>query len=372
MIPVLYDPFDLNAGNLPQHLGKGLLTKTTECIVTMDEGYAFDLSMKIPILAGDSLVPKIFDMIKVDCGMDNPQYFEIQSIDKNTNGRERDYYAWHISRRAAFEVVNVIPEIEIGFGHISPEGGANIIKASLNRPTKFQIHCEITESTMKTDYPYFSNLKPAPLFTVLTEYANMLGARLEFDNYDIYIKPKIDHYHKIRVTSRRNLLELADGIDGVEAITGYAPYWTSKQNGVEKVEEYGYHDLSGNIVPYNRYVPYDLRARFPGQADDYQPDYVIVETMIERVLGETVSDTVRTMNLNYHEIQGQKIRLYDAIDIYCPEIEIDESRPVVKVVYDVLRERNEGITVGTLQPNLTKLVSASSNPREIGSKRKIN
>ena len=184
MIPVLYDPYDIGEGSLPQHLGKGLLTKTTECIVTMDDSYVFDLTMKIPILAGDSVVPNVYDIVRVDCGLDNPQYFDIQSIDKNTNGRERDYYAWHISRRLSFAVVNPIPQTRIGLG-ISPEDGLNIINASLVNGTNFQLHCEVTNANMQSDYPCLDVLKPASLMSVLTEYASMLGARLEFDNYDV-------------------------------------------------------------------------------------------------------------------------------------------------------------------------------------------
>ena len=170
---------------------------------------------------------------------------------------------------------------------------------------------------------------------------------------------------------------MADGLDGTELISGYAPYWTYKVGDTEKIvpsqiTPAHIRHVSGTKLPFHRIVPYDLSQRYPSQQDDWGPDSDVVELMMDQVIRETGTEYVRTMSLNYHEIEGQKIRLYDVIDIYCPEIGIDESRPVVKVTYNVLRERNEGIQIGALQPNLPDLVSSVGNPREIGTNRTSN
>jgi len=371
MIPVLYDPLDIGDGSLPQHLGKGLLTKTTECTVTMDANYTFDMTLQIPLLSQNGLLPQIYDIVKADCGMDNPQFFEIQSVDKDTNGRMLNYYAWHISRRMAFEVVEPVQEMSIGPSYFSPSQGLDIIRASMKRVSNFRLHCEFTYANMGTNRLFFSSLKPASLLSVLTDYAEVLDARLEFDNYDVYIRPKIDYYNGVRITSRRNLIELADEIDGTELISGYAPYWTTKTNGMEVITEYGEYLISGSKLPYQRIVPYDLRAKFSGYPDDYSVDLVIIDLMVKQIMSEIGTEYIRGMNLNYHEIKGHEIHLYDTVDIYCPEISINESRTVVKVTYNVLRGRNEGIQIGTLQSTLPELISASSSSREIGIKRSI-
>lgn len=351
MTPIL---FAENATSFTTN-GIGRLSSVLSCKVTEERNGQYELEMEYPITGehySDIGIRKII-VAKPSAG-GNLQPFRIYKITKPIAGRV-GVYAQHISYDLSKNVV-------MPFSVAASSSACSQTLAGLK--TNAIESCPFTFWTDVTRIAGYSQTVPMSFRSrlggsegsVLDQY----HGEYEFDGYTVKLHSKRGNDNGVVLRYGKNIIDLEQEENISETITGVVPFWSDMDN-TETVT------LPEKVV-YSSYASrYSQKLTVPlDLSGDYEdkPSVATIRAAAQSYIAQNdlgvpkVSITVSFVNLRdtaeYSDIADlETVNLCDDVHVQFEPLGIDTTAEVVKCVWDVLAERYNEVTVGSLKSSLT-------------------
>lgn len=353
MIPTLYD----KTGTIKI----GDLTDCIECLVEEERNGIFELTLVYPS-ASDLLDCIITENIVICDANDflKQQKFRIYNTRKLMANRI-EVCARHISFDLAHDWID-----KIEFENQSCEYALNQIFRNSQFCKHFRGHSDIINAQdFKIDTVTCLSAIGGAKGSVLDTFGN--GAEVLRDNTEIHVLNRRGHDNDVSIEYRKNLtgFELEeDTTDLVTRILPYAKYYDQNKKNEEVVVKGAFVDSPniGNYVhPYIKYIDYSEKFD-----DDNPPNAEKLERLAKK---EYAVNKVDMPKQNYkiefvplskcagYEGLEDRINLCDVVTIRDTRYNIDTQSKVIKVTYDVLRDRYESMELGEPRTTLGDIVS---------------
>lgn len=351
MIPIL---FAENATSFMTN-GIGRLSSILSCKVTEERNGQYELEMEYPITGehySDIGIRKII-VAKPSAG-GNLQPFRIYKITKPIAGRV-GVYAQHISYDLS---KNVVMPFSVAASSSACSQALAGLKSHAIEACPFNFSTDVTRIagyTQSIPMSFRSRLGGSE-GSVLDQF----HGEYEFDVYDITLHAKRGQDNGVSLRYGKNIIDLQQEENISETITGVVPFWSDMDN-TETVT------LPERVV-YSSYASrYSQKLTVPlDLSGDYEdkPSVATIRAAAQSYISQynlgvpEVSITVSFVNLRdtaeYSDIADlETVNLCDDVHVQFEPLGIDTTAEVVKCVWDVLADRYNEVTIGSLKSSLT-------------------
>lgn len=352
MIPILFDKTETTFTSN----GIGRLSDAISCIVTEERNGQYELKMVYPItgvhyaeLAHSRI---IFGQPAED---EDNQAFRIYKITKPANGRVT-VLAQHISYRLTN--IPVSP-----FDADSAADAVDGLTDNAATACPFTIDTDIVSSTpFKLETP--ESIRSA-IGGMEGSLLDLYGGELEWDMYEV-------HLHSARGQNRGKIINYGKNITDIKqeesidkVITGIYPYYSGDEY-VELTEKVLTVQTT-EVYPYQRIQKLDLTKYFGDVPTEEELRAKAQEYLTKNTLG-IPRLTIKAAFID--EENHVPVNLCDTVTVYYAPLGVSLQAEVVKLEYNMLLERYETMTVGSVQDSILDAVittdkKTSSNSREI-------
>lgn len=335
--------------------GIGRLSDALTCKVTEERNGQYELEMEYPITGehySDIGIRKII-VAKPSAG-GRLQPFRIYKVTKPISGRV-GVYAQHISYDLSKNVV--MP--------FSVSASSNACTQALAGLKSHAIEsCPFNFTTDVTRIAGYSQTTPMSFRSRLGgsegSVLDQFHGEYEFDVYDVKLHTKRGSDNGVSLRYGKNIIDLNQEENISETITGVVPFWSDLDNTtVVTLPERVVYSQYASRYSQKLTVPLDLS----GEYED-KPSVATIRAAAQSYIAQTnlgvptVSITVSFVNLRdtaeYADIANlETVNLCDDVHVQFEPLGIDTTAEVVKCVWDVLSERYNEVTVGSLKSSLT-------------------
>lgn len=346
MIPVLF-PSDAATFSTQ---GLGALTDAISCTVTEERNGIYELEMQYPangIHAGDISTRSIITAIPSPYR--DPQPFRVYQIDTPIDGVVT-IYAQHISYDLSGIPVNPFSANSTA---LALEGLKT--NAAVNNPFSFATDVNGT-SAFSISVPTAAR---SCLGGVEGSILDRYGGEYEFDGFTVYLHSKRGKDSGVTIRYGKNLTDLSQTVSSESTVTGVLPYWYDEQSGAL---------VSGGVVSagtydYARVIPLDMSQDFeePPSASALQS---AAQSYIERNGLDTISLSLDVSFVQLEQMSGyedlrllEQCDLCDTVTVQYEPLGVDVTAKIVSVETDVLLERYNKVTVGSIAANIAQTIS---------------
>ena len=351
MKPILfeYDEEDFTSN------GIGRLSPT-RCIVTEERNGQFELEMDISIedkhyadIQEGRILYAPHDETKTR------QPFEIYMISRPMGGVVT-VNAHHISYRTA--KITVMP-CTAG----SAAAALQALKTNSVTEHPFVFNTDlVAEASFHVDKPETMRSRFAG---VEGSILGVYGGEYEWDKFTIYLRSSRGTDTDVILRYGKNITSLKKTTDASDAWTGIVPYWygTNSEGGAEDLvtlpeKAVLVDDDDSMLIPldmssYFNQKPTvaELRQKATKYVQDNAPDAIPVSI--------DVSFIQLWQTQEYADVAPmERLRLCDTLTIKHDKLGVSNRAKVVKTVYDVLLERYESMTVGSVRPSMGDAIQA--------------
>ena len=355
MKPILYDPNESDFS----HNGLGILNDCSSCYVTEEANGIFELEMEYAMdgIHFNEIQDRCIIKAKPNQYAD-PQLFRVYEIQKNGMGGIATVYAQHISYDLSG--IPVSP-----FTAHGADGALSGLKSHsiIDNPFEF--------STDKDVAAEFNVNIPASLRSRLAgnvgSVLDVFGGEFEFDNYKVILHKNRGRNRGLSIRYGKNLTDIEQERNCADVFTGVYPFWadTEYKNLVELPEKYIQADGQYN---FQRIMVLDLSA-----------EYVEGPPTEEQVRNRTLSYIKRnnigvpkvSLTVEYAQIANaeeykhlrlhEQVGLFDEVNVEFPAFGVSATAKAVKIVYNVLTDKVESVTLGSVRANIADTISAQES-----------
>ena len=346
MKPILYEH---NETDFTSN-GIGRLSPS-RCIVTEERNGQFELEMDISIedkhyadIQEYRILYAPHDETKVR------QPFEIYNISRPMGGVVT-VNAHHISYRTA--KITVMP-----CSAESAPGALQALKnnSAVNHPFAFNTDLQ-TEASFHIDKPETLRSR---LAGVEGSILDVYGGEYEWDKFTIYLRSSRGSDTDVILRYGKNITSLKKTTDVSNIWTGIVPYWygTNSEGGTEDLvtlpEKYVLTDDNDSSM----LIPLDMSSYF-----NQKPTAEELREKAKKYVKDNAPSAIPTsIDVSFVQLWQtqeyasvapmERLRLCDTLTIKHEKLGVSNKAKVVKTVYDVLLERYESMTVGTVLPSM--------------------
>lgn len=205
---------------------------------------------------------------------------------------------------------------------------------------------------------------PASIFSLMggTEGSiiDLYGGEYDYDNYTINLSPRLGADNGVSIVYGKNLTSLDQDANCADCYTGIYPYWQQQETIVQ---------LTNKIVNapgtynYTKILPVNMTDKFDAQPTEAQLKVAAETYVTDNNIGvPTVSWKVEFVALeDTEEYKGQgfleRISLGDTVTVEFAALGVNAQARAVSVEWDVLLDRYNSITLGSVKANLAYTVS---------------
>lgn len=353
MIPVLYEKSE----RVFETQGLGSLTDALSCKVTEELNSTYELQMSYPIDGihfDDIITGRI--ILAEPAPEKEAEPFSIYKITKPINGIVT-VYAEHISY-----MLNLIP--------VKPFN-ANSCAAALKGLVDNSI--EENPFTVWTDKEVNSKFD----LTIPQAFRKCLGGvdgsildtykgEFEFNRFTVKLHTNRGYLKEsAKIIYGKNLVDLAQEESISNVITGIVPYWKGTVDDADvtvMLPESKIESEHAKKYAYNRTIPYDFSSKFQEMPTEEQLRAAAESYVKNNLSGKPdVSITVSFVSLSDSEenkgLTSELLYLGDSIPVYFYKLGIESTGEIVSCTYNVLSERYETITVGSVKSSLASAIN---------------
>jgi len=361
MIPILFSSSET------RFTSNGLcrLRDCVECTVSEQRNGPYECNFTYPVNGQD------FDKIQLGCiiGVVHDTSGDIQPFD--IVGRTRpidgkvEFHAVHISYRLNKLVASGtnITNIRDAFAMLE---GADQYDAP---PFYFDYHMNVSNvSGYMAAADGIPKSVRAMLGGVEGSILDTYGGEIKWDKFHVDLYQERGSLKPVVIRYSSNLLDYEDETDYSESYTAVIPYWAQTGDGVYPIVVKG-DTVTATIIGYNgrtECVPLDLSDKF-----EQQPTKAQLESMAEQVLTQNRPYLpVQNIKIDFVQLQESeeyaqyedlmKCDLCDTVRVIFPLYNVDGYFKIVKVTYDVLRERYTEMELGKPSTTLAEALGVSS------------
>lgn len=346
MIPILYNT---NETAFTSN-GLGRLADCTRCEVTEERNGMFEVEFDYPISG------KMYDQIDIGtiilCTHDDTgdtQPFEIYMRTAPIDGLVT-FNARHISYR-----LGMIP--------VAPFTASSITQAFANFPTRAMIACPFTFWTDKSSTGTFKVTTPQTIRSVLGGSQGSIldvygGGEYEWDKWTVKLYQNRGNDTDVTIRYGKNLLDITHTLDAENLYNAIVPYWVkddevvygavTKGTGVTAATVSITKDFTSEFE--NKPTAAQLNARALTWLDANQPWIPKQNIKVDFVQLWQTEDYKNVAAL-------QRVGLCDTVSVIYPELGVTaQGVKIIRVVYDVLRDRYSEMELGEARSSFADLI----------------
>lgn len=364
MIPVLYERDKQTFADN----GLGGLASALSCVVTEEKntvgGYYLNMDYPVDGLHFDDIQVERIILASPAPGK-APQPFRVTRITKD--GKKATIEAQHVSS----EVNKIITygSFDVHAPNVAFSEFANVAR-NMGQTVNFHFYTNMWVTTAK----HVQFLEPTSLQDIINgkegSLLDVFGGELDYDGWNIALKTNrgVDSGLEIRYGS--NITDMKAETSNANMVTAVVPYFKATQN---NTDTYVYGNLCSatNAGDYeNLYaVPLDVSGEFTDLPDGTLPTVAQVTEKGRAFIDATsASQLLSSFSVSYTPtpptLSGvtpapeRNLYLCDKVTVVYPEFGVKAKASVVKTVYDVLLDRYDSITIGTIQRNAADTIAA--------------
>lgn len=355
--PILYQPTATEFNNN----GLGILSNCVSCYVTEEANGAFELEMEYQGngIHAEHITDRSIIKAKVDQYRE-PQLFRVYAQNKTITGSVK-VYAEHISYD-----LSGIP--------VKPFAATNAPAALSGLSSNAVVACPFEFWTDKGTEGGFSVPVPSSIRSRLGGVAGSIldvyGGEFEWDNFTVKLHNNRGADRGVQIRYGKNLTDLKQEQNCSAVYTGVYPYWTSMDGNLMELPE----KIVNAPGTYNfvRIKTMDVSTAFMEKPTEEQ-----LRTYTERYIENNdigvpkVSLKVSFAQLNQSEEYKhlkllERVSLFDTVSVVFPALNVSAKAKVVKTVYNVMLDRMESVTIGSVRANIADTIVSQN--KEIASK----
>lgn len=364
MIPILYEKTETTFTSN----GIGRLPDCVSCTVTEElNSGVYECDFQYPV-SGDNFseitLGRIIAVTHDDTGDIQP--FDIVSYSKPIDGVV-DFHAVHISYRLARytakvpnQTVNSIANAFTMFQNAYPQDGLwNYSAPGMGSPTAFM--GSTADGLPKSVRQFIGGIEGSFLDT--------FGGEVTWDKFNVIFKPQRGQARDFTIRYGVNLTGYNEEVEGQETFAYALPYWTDGTNVVVgNLVNSGLTDYDGHELC----VALDLSEKFdaaPSVADLTTEATTFMTDNATNVPKQSINvDFVRIQDLAGYEDYSDLLtcELGDSLTVIFPMYNITGTFRIVKVIWDVLRDRFDTMTLGSLQTTLAEALGVTGGMTNVG------
>ena len=343
--PILYDANETDFDNN----GIGVLSDCVKCLVTEVKNGEFELEMTYPVSGIHFSEIKSRSIIKAKPNqVAQPQLFRVYA-QKKAMHKNVVIKAEHIS-------------YDLGGFPVVPFKAENAALAfSTLKPASVSEH-PFSFWTDKGDVGDFELKSPASTRFAIGQLVETYGGELEFDNYWVKLYSRRGLDRGVTIRYGKNLTDLKQDENCSAVFTAVYPYWidTKGENFVELPEK---------TVPcpgtysFTRIKTVNMATYFSGKptVDELRTatdEYIAENAVGVPAVSMTVSFAALEQSSEYaHLAILENVALCDTVGVEFPQMGVSASANAVKVVYNVLLDRVESVTLGSVKTNISDTIT---------------
>ena len=357
MIPILYPSTETSFTTN----GLGGLPDAISCVVTEQRntqgGYFLEMEYPIDGLHFDLLAPERIIYAAPSMGK-TPQPFRISRITRPING------IVHI------EAPHLCAELQ-KLTSWGIDTGTNIQGMIYNQFYRARqlgqtvpFWCE-TDITVESDVT-FSHPEPTSLADILLgaegSVLDVVGGEYEWDGYHILLHRQRGVDSGLEIRYGVNMSDLEAETDATELVTACVPFWKGTVN-EQDVVVMGDMCTADNASAYAyvRCVPLDVSQQFELEQDE-QPTAAQVTAKGQAFINSTSRKLLQTsIRVSYEPttsgIGERLINLCDTVRVVYPDLNVSSISKVVETKFNVLIERYDELTIGTIRNNIVDTIA---------------
>lgn len=347
MKPILYKADETNFN----HNGIGILSEAIVCEVTEERNGEFELYLEYPASGLHYAEIQELCLIKAKPNsVDDLHLFRIYERQLDTITQVLSVNATSISNDLAGNLVQ-----SVASNDITPQTALDVMKNNLIEPTDFMFHSDIN-ATNNIDWQMRN-----PLNCIAGEEGSLLdvfGGEIKRGNDFIWLYTRRGRDNVTTIRHGKNLTGLEADYSTKGLVTQILPYFT--QTPEDSVNE---ETVIGNLVtsqyrnnyPITKILPVDYssdeRVTDIGSLNIVAANYFIENTGIDKpsVKMEVDLDDLSDSS-EFEEFKDlENIELCDTVTVYSKQFDVNITAKVTQMVFDVLREKNQSLKVGSIQ-----------------------
>lgn len=349
MIPILYEK---NETSFTSN-GLGRLDELTECVVTEERNGEFVLTAKI--LTTARMYPKILkDRIifaKAHDG-DDGQPFRIEKI-STPLGNAVEIEANHISYQLSW-----IPLIPFTATSCADCFSKIPQKSMTTNPFAFWTDKQVTAN--------FTLDAPASVRSILGgiqgSVLDIYGGEYEFDKYTVKLHQSRGADLGVALRYGKNITDIKQEESIESTYTGIVPYYQDEENLVT-VDGYIVNSQYASLYSFNRVKVVDFSSDYESPPTTAQllakaQSYITANNIGVPTVSIDVSFVALWQTEEYKNIANlERVHLCDTVTVIFEKLGISAKAKVVKTEFNVLLERYNKITIGSVNASLAKTIA---------------
>ena len=354
MIPILYSEnttqFNTN--------GLGRLDDLIDCTVTEERNGEFYLIATIPIT---SRMYPLIGLSKIIYAVahdgDDGQAFRISKISKPFDGKV-EIEAQHISYQLSW-----IPLKPFTAGNC-PEAISKIVPMSAeNNPFTFWTDIQ-TVANYSQDVPASVRSR---LGGTEGSLLDVYGGEYEFDNYTVKLHSARGQNKGVTLRYGKNITDIKQEESIESTYTGICPFWQGSDGTLVTISGYIVESEYASHYPFNRTKIVDFSSEFENEPTGAQllakaQSYINSNNIGIPSVSIDVSFVALWQTEEYKDIANlERVQLCDTVTVLFDKLDIAVTAKVVRTEYDVLMERYNEITIGSVSSSLATTISGMDN-----------
>lgn len=334
--PLIFDATETNYTSQ----GNGALSDAISCLVTENLNGSYELEMKYPVtgLHAEYIVPD--NIIACQANLNAlRQAFRIYEVKQEINGIAT-IYARHISYD-----LNGYP--------VEPFTAASLADALTGLLGNAQFPAPFTIDADFTSAADFSVSVPSPIRSWFGgregSIIDIYGGEWEYDNFSCHLRQRRGQDNNVRVQYSKNMSKYTKDVKSDSLYSHVCAYWTDEETATT---------VQGDYVPTG--ITQVTRVKFLDASADYE-DAPTAATLTVYAQSKASAYSAAAVNVSVEVIPMNDIQdlieLGDTVHVFYQN-DIFTTR-CVTVVWNVLKEMYDSISVGALKTSLAATINSS-------------
>lgn len=355
MIPILYEASLADAWSVTNGIGR--LQDCISCLVTEERNGEYTLQMEYPlngIHAEDIATQRIIKARPND--KSDLQCFRIVRVTPNMN--TMTVYANHVSYDLSFYPVKPFRGTVL-----RPADALTLIWYNAVNQNPFLLDPELYELqasvSFGTDIPISTK---SMLGGHQGSVLDVFGGEYEWDNRKVIWKRERGTDSGVTIRYGKNLMSIDQELNIAETVCGILPYYSMEDTTVYGSIQYA---PNASSFPFLKTICMDFTGDYTetvptaAQLEAKAASYINANNVGVPVVSTEIEFFPLWQTPEYSEFKAlEQVGLCDTVTVFFPRLSVQTKAKVVKTEYNVILERYENITLGTVRKNLADTVAA--------------
>ena len=338
--------------------GIGVISDAVSCVVTQTLNGSYELQMTYPVtgMRFDSIQLRNIIVASVD-PLSNEQPFRIYRITKPLNGLVTVY-----GRHIAYDLDGIVD---------APFTAESLADTLTGLVANAAGDCPFSFTTDNTVSSPFSLKVPSSIWGILSGVEGSIldtyGGEFEFDGYTVTLHNHRGSDRGVTIAYGKNLTSYQQDTNNANVYTGVYPYWTNEETVVTLPEQV---ILASGDYGFSRILSLDLSTEFETQPSENDlrnraNAYMTANNIGVPQVSWTISFAMLEQSEEYkNQALLTRMTIGDTVKVIFPRLNVTASSRVVTCKWNVLLNRYDSVTLGSVRANLAQTIAIQQKETE--------